>query len=124
MEIEHRIREARKNAGMTQQQLADMLNMNRNTIAKYETGLIKNPDISTLKAIADATNVDIDWLTGRASIPATVIKSQLHKAYSRLITAGITDDDPVIKSCTMILETYADKVENHHKLKLVVSQME
>lgn len=51
------IRKARKAAGVTQEQLAEVLGVNRATLSKYETGAIE-PSVSQLKTIAAALRVD------------------------------------------------------------------
>lgn len=54
----------RKRKGLTQQQLADQLNMSRSAIGMYETGK-REPEIEVLEAFADFYNVDMNTLTGR-----------------------------------------------------------
>lgn len=46
---------------MTQQELADAANINRVTIAKYETGQI-DPTLDSARKMADALGVTIDEL--------------------------------------------------------------
>ena len=53
MNISERIREARKSAKMTQQELADKLGVSYTLISQYERGL-RNPKVETLQRIADA----------------------------------------------------------------------
>lgn len=55
------IKEARKSAGYSQEQLAKVLAVSRSAIAKWEAdkGL---PDINNLKAISQVLNVSIDYL--------------------------------------------------------------
>ena len=50
---------ARKNSGLSQQQLADMLGMNRSSISKYENG-IGLPLANTLQRICEIFGVSID----------------------------------------------------------------
>ena len=59
--IGERIRNHRKNQGMTLQQLADLIHKSRATLSKYETGEI-TLDIDTLYDIVDALNVNINQL--------------------------------------------------------------
>lgn len=60
----------RKRQGLTQQQLADKLDMSRSAIGMYETGK-REPEIEVLEAFADFYNVDMNTLTGRpSSMPA------------------------------------------------------
>ncbi len=54
----------RKAMGMSQADLANALEIERSTIAKYETG-DRSPDIEMLCKIADVLNVSTDELLGR-----------------------------------------------------------
>ena len=54
---------ARKNAGYTQIQIMEILGINRNTLAGYETGRTQ-PDFETLGILADFYEVSVDWLLG------------------------------------------------------------
>ena len=56
-----KLAQARKDAGYTQRQVADILNMKQATIASYETGRTQ-PDIETLGKLADFYCVSVDWL--------------------------------------------------------------
>lgn len=59
----NRIKQARIHAGFTQEQLAEMLNLSRGTIARYELGEIE-PKLQNLAAIASALHVSADYLMG------------------------------------------------------------
>lgn len=60
------IREKRKSAGLSQEKLADILNVTKSTISKYELGQ-REPSFDQLQKIATAVNVDIyELLTGEA----------------------------------------------------------
>lgn len=54
----------RKQAGMSQQVLADKLGVTRSAIGMYETDQ-REPNLDTLKALADIFGVDLDTLAGR-----------------------------------------------------------
>ena len=54
----------RKEAGLSQQELADKIGITRSAIGMYETGR-REPDLETLEAFADFYNVDMDTLLGR-----------------------------------------------------------
>lgn len=58
MTIGERIRTARKQAGLTQKQLADRLNVKYPNIAQWELGT-RNPKLETLLKIARALNVTV-----------------------------------------------------------------
>lgn len=63
-----RLKELRKRKGMTQQRLAIELDMNQNTISRYESGE-READYQTLIRIADYFNVSIDYLLERTNDP-------------------------------------------------------
>ena len=65
-----RLKELRKKRGISQLKLALDLNMNQNTISRYETGE-RQADYETLIALADFFNVSVDYLLGRTENPAT-----------------------------------------------------
>ena len=59
----------RKAVGWTQQQIADMLNINRTTYTKYELGT-SEPSLEILKKIASILNVDMNTLLDENAISA------------------------------------------------------
>ena len=61
MTLGEKIKEARKQCGLSQEQLAEKMSVSRSAIAKWETdkGL---PDIDNLKALAVFLNVSVDYL--------------------------------------------------------------
>lgn len=66
--MKDRIKEIRKELGMTQQEFADKLGIKRTTIGNYEAGR-NEPVDSVISLICDRYNVSGDWLrTGRGSM--------------------------------------------------------
>ena len=63
-----RIRDLREDKYMTQQQIADILHVNRRTYSAYENG-VNSMTPETLIAIADYFNVSIDYLLERTNNP-------------------------------------------------------
>ena len=59
--MKDRIRELRKNLGMTQQEFADKIGVKRNTIANYEVGR-NEPIDAVLSLICREFSVNEDWL--------------------------------------------------------------
>lgn len=57
MSIGQKIREARIAKGMTQEELGDILGVQKSAIAKYENGRIVNIKRSTLKKISDVLGI-------------------------------------------------------------------
>ena len=68
MKMPIRLKELRKLRKMTQQRLAIELNMNQNTISRYESGE-READYQTLIRFADFFNVSIDYLLERTDDP-------------------------------------------------------
>ncbi len=62
-----RIRDLRKNAGLTQKQVAQYLKMSQTGYSKYETGE-NNPSITILCALADYYHVSLDYLMERTDV--------------------------------------------------------
>lgn len=63
-----RLKELRKQKNLSQLQLAMALNMNQNSISRYETGE-READYKTLILFADYFNVSIDYLLERTDKP-------------------------------------------------------
>lgn len=57
MKIGQRIKEARINKKLTQQQLGDLVGVQKSAIAKYESGRVVNIKRSTLQKIASALDI-------------------------------------------------------------------
>lgn len=60
----NRIKLLRKEQGITQEQLADCLNVSRQSITGYENDGVE-PSLSVLIKIADRFNISLDYLLGR-----------------------------------------------------------
>ena len=71
MKMPIRLKELRKLRKMTQQRLAIELNMNKNTISRYESGE-READYQTLIRFADFFNVSIDYLLERTDDPTFI----------------------------------------------------
>lgn len=64
--MEFRLKELRKRRGISQLKLALDLNMNQNTISRYEN-LEREADYETLIRFADYFDVSLDYLLGRSN---------------------------------------------------------
>lgn len=65
-----RLKELRKSKHISQIKLSIELNMNQNSISRYETGE-READYKTLIAFADYFDVSIDYFLGRTDNPIT-----------------------------------------------------
>lgn len=81
--IGYRISELRKQAGMSQFQLAKVLNIATSTLGMYETGK-REPSLKVMNRIANYFNVTTDYLLGRPD-----------KKDDNTKTADIDDDDVI-----------------------------
>ena len=62
-----RLKELRKERGISQLKLAMELNTNQNTISRYKTGE-REPGINELIRLADYFNVSVDYLLERTDV--------------------------------------------------------
>lgn len=60
MSLNDRIKQARLNAGLTQEQLGERIGVAKTTVAGYEKN--REPDAATLGALMDALKVDANFL--------------------------------------------------------------
>lgn len=63
-----RLKELRESRGISQVRLAIELDLNQNSISRYESGT-READYKTLLAIADYFDVSLDYLFGRTDCP-------------------------------------------------------
>ena len=85
MTLGEKIKEARKEHGLSQEQFAEKLCVSRSAVAKWETDK-GTPDIENLKAISSLLNVSIDYLLddGEKEITEVVTKESYDiKAYGK-----------------------------------------
>ena len=104
-EIARRLSELRKDKGITQSELAEMLGVSRTTVANYETGN-RTPEYDTLARLADIYQVSCDYIIRG-------ISSEFAEIYS---TTGLSEDAVLVLS---ILNKY----EKDKKLLDTVNQL-
>lgn len=69
MDSSQRIRLARRHAGLSQQQLARLVGVQRAAVSQWEAANGKNPNVEHLRALAVVANVQFEWLaTGRGTM--------------------------------------------------------
>lgn len=69
IEIGKRIKSARNEQGLTQEELGKRLKLNKSTIQRYESGAISSIKLPVLQAIAKQLNVNPDWLALKTDDP-------------------------------------------------------
>ena len=61
-----RIKNARQLRQVSLEQVARKIGLNKSTVQRYESGAIQSPKLPVIKAIAEALDVNLRWLTGEA----------------------------------------------------------
>lgn len=74
-----RLKELREKRRLSQITLAMELNLNQNSISRYETGE-READYATLIAIADYFGVSVDYLLGRTDNPRVNQQKSIHQS--------------------------------------------
>lgn len=67
MKYNDRIREIREDRSLTQQNVADLLNVGQRTYADYESGKTRIP-VDSLMILAKYYNVSMDYISGASNI--------------------------------------------------------
>ncbi|MGL4607376.1 MAG: helix-turn-helix domain-containing protein [Eubacteriaceae bacterium] len=65
MEFKDRLKKLRKDKELTQQELAEKLNLQSAAISKYETGQTE-PGLGTLISLSELFEVSVDYLVGKS----------------------------------------------------------
>ena len=73
------IANARRKAGLTQQELCAKANLSYSTLAKIERGAIKTPSVFTVAAIAEATGTTVEFLAGKETNMGTKAPQKAYK---------------------------------------------
>lgn len=100
--IGERIRDCRKKAGWSQEQLAEKLqenfrlNTDRFTISKWETGF-QEPTMYPIKCMSELFGIEMDYLIGHISFPL----SESHAPYinpDTITRQSLKDDERILLS--------------------------
>lgn len=85
-----RLKERRELSGLTQEQVGNKIGKKFTTVAKYESGEIKNIDIMVINTIANLTNTNIDYFLLKSDYPEKIInKTQiLNKTSTKIPVLG------------------------------------
>jgi transcriptional regulator with XRE-family HTH domain len=70
MNLQKKIYECRRKAGLSQEALAEKIGVSRQAVSKWETGEA-TPELSTLVALAKEFGVSTDWLLSEEEMPRT-----------------------------------------------------
>lgn len=87
--MKYRIKEIRKDNGLSQEQFAEKLNIGQTTVAGYESGT-RTPRNSTIKAICNTFNISEEWLLSGKGIKKKALNREQEIAE---ITAKLFKED-------------------------------
>ncbi|MGR6104524.1 MAG: helix-turn-helix domain-containing protein [Candidatus Nitrosoglobus sp.] len=133
--IGERIKIARKNAGFTQQKLADCVRVSRAAVAQWESGETKGLKPENLVLTAEKLAISIKWLatgegpmdSGPADIPDQVLKlarlitkASPEKVQAILVLLGEQGTDPAAQQ----EQTTKEKQNTRRKIKLTLEEAE
>ena len=90
MSIGEIIKRLRMEQGMTQQNLADKLDLTKASVASYETNRRK-PSLEVVEKLADLFNVSSDYILGR-----TKFKREEHQETNKKIKQALEDDPELL----------------------------
>lgn len=86
MEFNNKLYELRKQKGFSQEELANRLNVSRQTVSKWEVG-DSTPDMEKLIAISDLFGISLDELVlDKTSEPSSAAQSAKPDIYSEIKT--------------------------------------
>lgn len=91
-----RIREARKMAGLSQKQLADLLNLHRPSVSEIEAGN-RSVRADELRRIAEILDVRVSWILGESPDKITDDDPRIELAARELRRLKPADFDRVLR---------------------------
>lgn len=115
-----KLKEAREKANLSQQEVADKLNVSRQTISKYELN-INEPDLETLKELSYIYEVDINYLLGiNIKTYAYFKKNTINKifAFINFVIVFIT----IFGSMIIIMKFLPETVAVHYNFEGIVDR--
>lgn len=63
-EVGKRIKSRRKQLGLTQKQLAELVELSEGSVSRYESGSIKDAPTQKLNDFAKALSIEVAWIIG------------------------------------------------------------
>ena len=82
--IGSRIKMIREEKGLTQEELANALGLNKSTIQRYETAKIEKIKLPVIDAIAQKLNVNPEWLSDKTDVRSSYTLSEAKSQIDRI----------------------------------------
>lgn len=107
-----RIRKRREQLGLSQTTLADMIGESKQTLYKYESGIISNIPSNKIEALADALHVSPGWIMGWDTSSENIPDGfePLPKTVKRPLVGSIACGEPI--TAEQNIEDYIEVPEN------------
>ena len=112
------IKQKRKQKGLTQQELADMLGLQKSAIAKYENGRVQNIKRSTLEKMAAVLHCTPSFLMGFEDNPS-IIEENTKTATDRTIRLS-----KYYELCQQLNNDNLDRLNKYAETLLSLQQQE
>ena len=71
-----RIKQVREEKGFTQEELANVLGLNKSTIQRYETAKIEKIKLPVIDAIAQKLDVNPEWLSDKTDVRTSYLSNE------------------------------------------------
>lgn len=107
MKFSDRLKELREEKGLTQKEFATLLNINRATVAGYESQG-KEPNFDRLKEFATFFDVSVDYLVGFSDVKDKVIETSC--THRRDFDNSLSEEDIIA------IEKFEDYLRNKNKI--------
>jgi len=107
MDVGDQIRKLRRNRGLKQRELADIIGVSRSTIVLYEQSK-RNPTLEYLSRIADYFGVPVDYFVSAVPPPAKSDARRWEEVTDKANEIGVTPEH-VMRFLSTIEEVYDQK---------------
>ena len=107
MKFSDRLKELREEKGLTQKEFATLLNINRATVAGYESQG-KEPNFDRLKEFATFFDVSVDYLVGFSDVRDKVVETSC--THRRDFDNSLSEEDIIA------IEKFEDYLRNKNKI--------
>jgi len=121
MVIGAKIKEARTEKKMTQQELADLLNISRSAISNWESGR-NYPDLDTIVRLSDILEISLNKLLREDKIMVKEISKEQRKNSKRKILLRIIIPLFIISLCTTSYLLYQENSNVHNTFSPTITE--
>ena len=105
-----RLKQARKNKGLTQDYVAKIIGTTYQTISNYERGT-RDPDTESLTRLANLYETSIDYLLGRTDDPTPSPAKKKEPSHEEYVLSAKTLGDSLIMVAELVITKVIDNVE-------------